>query len=126
MYRLLDQRDHFRIAIRDLLHHVTPVAPDRTEIEQHKAVLLLRLREDFVGPFPPLDLSARLFLRRHRSRQQHSQTERDNINRRLFPDLPRNATIRAATSVATVSRLPRRLVLDHHGVSHCFQSRRRE
>ena len=55
MYRERMSLDDFRVAIGDVLHHVTPMAPHRAEIEKHEAVFLLRALENCLRPRMPFD-----------------------------------------------------------------------
>ena len=50
-----EESNHFRIPIRDLLHHVAPVAPARTKIEENESVLFASACKDLLGPRLPVN-----------------------------------------------------------------------
>src|SRR4029077_11648312 len=50
-----EKPDHLGIAVGDVLHHVTPVAPDCTQIEKNKSVFRPRSLKDLLGPRLPVD-----------------------------------------------------------------------
>ncbi len=84
----INQRDHFRILIRDLVHDVAPVAPDRAEIEQHEAMLFLRLFENGFGPRLPFDFHPLRALRVYAEEENLNEERREKgerAQRKSFP-----------------------------------------
>src|SRR4030081_1149774 len=61
---LVDQTDHFGIAVTCLVHHVTPVAPDRADREENGLVCDLRFLECLLAPRSPSDLRGAVRARR--------------------------------------------------------------
>src|SRR5438309_12008318 len=53
---LIDQTDHLGIAVARLVHHVTPVAPDRADREENGLICDLRFLECLLAPRSPSDL----------------------------------------------------------------------
>src|SRR5467141_5982 len=67
---LVDQTDHLRIAVARLVHHVTPVAPDRADREENGLIRDLRFLECLLAPRSPSDL--RGAVRAWREPKRHS------------------------------------------------------
>src|SRR5260370_33171578 len=65
-----NQLNNLRIPVRDLVHDMAPVTPHSAEIQQDKAPLFLRLREDCVRPRLPIDGVLLLLAKRDVQREQ--------------------------------------------------------
>ena len=82
---LVDDARHLGIVVGLVVHHVTPVAPHRADIEQDGLVLALRRGEGLLAPLMPVDglVHGRAQIRRSRLRERVGGHKRTSLQERI-------------------------------------------